>query len=203
MGTKQKKSKVVISLMALAALCVFSVFVLAGSLEPNSPPGPTMHTLDDIYNEVASQQPPSCFAYDMFLQIDGIPGGSTDPNHNNWIDVVSYTFTADRIREASEPNLLELSLVKPLDKASPKLAQFCPNGNHITSVELDICPSTSGNQTSMKYMLTDVTITGVHTYTKASDPLPMEQVSLSFGQIQWEYTDAQGQLFQGAYLPTH
>ena len=52
METKQKKRKVVASVLALAGLAVFSLFAVGGSLEPNSPPGPTMKTLDEIYDAV-------------------------------------------------------------------------------------------------------------------------------------------------------
>ena len=200
METKQRKSKVVISLVVLAALGVFSMFVLAGNLEPNSPPGPTMHTLEDIYSALTGgSEPPQTFGYDMFLHVDGIPGGSTNLNHIGGSDVMTYTFTEDRIREASTPGHLELLVVKRLDQASPMLAQFCPSGTHITSVELDICPPESTNETFMKYTLTDVTITGVHTYVGASAPLPMEEVSFSFGQIQWEYTTADGNSIQTSW----
>ncbi len=48
METKQKKPKVVVSVMALAALVVFSLMVYAGDLEPSAPPGPTMKTLDEV-----------------------------------------------------------------------------------------------------------------------------------------------------------
>jgi len=54
METRKAKTKVVAAVLALAALCVFSLFAVGGNLEPNAPPGPTMHTLDEIYNEVTS-----------------------------------------------------------------------------------------------------------------------------------------------------
>ncbi len=48
METKQKKTKIVVSVLALAAVLVFSLFAMAGSLEPSAPPGPTMKTLDEV-----------------------------------------------------------------------------------------------------------------------------------------------------------
>ena len=48
METKQKKTKVVLSMLALAGLLVFSLFAVGGSLEPSAPPGPTMKTLDEV-----------------------------------------------------------------------------------------------------------------------------------------------------------
>ena len=48
METKRKSGKVVMSVLALAGLLVFSLFAIAGSLEPSAPPGPTMKTLDEV-----------------------------------------------------------------------------------------------------------------------------------------------------------
>jgi parallel beta-helix repeat protein len=48
MVTKQKRTKVVVSVLALAGLCVFSLFAVAGNLEPSAPPAPTMKTLDEV-----------------------------------------------------------------------------------------------------------------------------------------------------------
>ena len=48
METRKKTTKVVVSVLALAALCVFSLFAVAGDLEPSAPPGPTMKTLHEI-----------------------------------------------------------------------------------------------------------------------------------------------------------
>jgi parallel beta-helix repeat protein len=48
METRKKRTKVVVSVMALAALVVFSLSGYAGKLEPSAPPGPTMKTLDEV-----------------------------------------------------------------------------------------------------------------------------------------------------------
>ena len=48
METKQKRRKVVVSLLTLVGLLVFSLFATGGNLEPSAPPGPTMKTLDEV-----------------------------------------------------------------------------------------------------------------------------------------------------------
>lgn len=196
METKQKRTKAVVSVLVLAGLVVFALTAIGGNLEPSGSPGPTMHTLEDIYGALTggSEPPPQLFA--AYIKYDGIDGGSTDLNHIGWSDVATYTFTADRLREAIAPDRLELSVVKRLDQASPMLAQYCPGGTHITSVELDVCPSEATNETFMKYTLTDATVSGVHMYVGADDPLPMEEISFNFAQIQWEYTTADGNSIQ-------
>ncbi len=49
MEVKKKRTKVVASVLALAALVVFSLTAGGGNLEPTSPPGPTMKTLNEVY----------------------------------------------------------------------------------------------------------------------------------------------------------
>ncbi|MHC4529837.1 MAG: right-handed parallel beta-helix repeat-containing protein, partial [Planctomycetota bacterium] len=48
MKTKQKRTKVVVSVLALAGLVVFSLAGYAGRLEPSAPPASTMKTLDQV-----------------------------------------------------------------------------------------------------------------------------------------------------------
>ena len=58
METKQKRTKVVVSVLALAALVVFSLSGYAGKLEPSGPPGPTMKTLDEVEPRITVQSLP-------------------------------------------------------------------------------------------------------------------------------------------------
>jgi len=56
METKQKRRKVVVSLLALAGLLVFSLQAIGGgSLEPSAPPGPIMKTLDEVEPRIPVQ----------------------------------------------------------------------------------------------------------------------------------------------------
>jgi len=58
METRKAKTKVVAAVLALAALCVFSLFAVGGNLEPSAPPGPTMKTLDEIEPRIPIQSLP-------------------------------------------------------------------------------------------------------------------------------------------------
>lgn len=53
METRKKRTKVVVSVSALACLVVFSLSGYAGKLEPSAPPGPTMKTLDEVEPRIA------------------------------------------------------------------------------------------------------------------------------------------------------
>lgn len=194
METRKKRTKVVMSVLALAALLLFSLFAIAGNLEPNAPPGPTMHTLDEIYNVISPPAQP--MAYDGFLQIEGIEGEAQDKDHKGWIDILDYQHSVQKPGTLSAVEMGDFYVVKALDKASPKLALYCCEGRAIPSVVLELRRATEDKQTFMKYTFTDVTITSVSVLKKSnggsaqSTALPMEEISFRFGQIQWEYTPA-------------
>jgi hypothetical protein len=62
MQTKQKRTRVVVSVLALAGLAVFVAFAYAGNLEPSGPPDSTMKTLDEVEPRIpipASDSPTS------------------------------------------------------------------------------------------------------------------------------------------------
>ncbi len=48
METKEKRTKVLVTVLALAGLLGLSIFATAGVLEPSAAPGPTMKTLDEV-----------------------------------------------------------------------------------------------------------------------------------------------------------
>lgn len=139
-------------------------------------------------------------AFDVFLKIDDIPGESTDDKHKDWIEILSYSQGENQPSAGSRSsggaasservNLQDLCVAKTLDKASPKLALYCCNGKHIPTITLELCRATGDKQVYMVYKLTDSIVSSVQTHGSASsaDPLPLEDVTFNFGQIDWTYT---------------
>jgi len=140
-------------------------------------------------------------AFDAFLKIDGIPGESTDDKHKDWIEVLSYSHGLSQpaagarstggAASAERCNHQDFSIVKVLDKASPKLALYCCNGTHIKSVKLELCRATGDKQKYMEYLLSDVIVSGVRPGGSAQggENLPLEEVSFNYGKIEWTYTE--------------
>ncbi|MHC4285828.1 MAG: hypothetical protein ACYSWZ_23060 [Planctomycetota bacterium] len=48
MEMKEKRTKFALSTLVVAGLAVFSLYTIAGDLEPSGPPGPTMKTLEEV-----------------------------------------------------------------------------------------------------------------------------------------------------------
>ncbi|HQI00643.1 MAG TPA: type VI secretion system tube protein Hcp [Deltaproteobacteria bacterium] len=140
-------------------------------------------------------------AFDAFLKIEGIPGESTDDKHKDWIEILSFSHGLSQAASGSRSsggsataercNHSDFSIVKTLDKASPKLALFCCNGSHINSVTIELCRAGGDKQKYMEYKLSDVIVSSVRPGGSASggETLPLEEVSFNYGKIEWTYTE--------------
>jgi type VI secretion system Hcp family effector len=139
---------------------------------------------------------------DVFLQIEGIPGESTDEKHKNWIEVASYSHgvsqTAAGARStggaatAGRCDHQDLSIVKELDKASPELNLHCCNGKHIKKVTLELCRATEDKQPYMNYILEDVIVSSV-SIGGGGGGIPTESVTFNYGKMNWVYIETDHQ----------
>jgi len=140
-------------------------------------------------------------AFDCFLKLDGIPGESTDAKFSDQIEVLSYhhgmsqttsgSVSSGGGRTAGRCDHQDFTIVKTLDKASPKLALFCCNGNHIANAVMTLCRSGGDKMTYMVYKMTDLIVSSYSPSGSAGggDPLPLESVSFAYGTIEWTYTE--------------
>ncbi len=140
-------------------------------------------------------------AFDCFLKIDGVPGESTDDKHSEWIELLSFSHGVSQPasgssssgggRSAERCDHQDFSVVKTLDKTSPKLALFCCDGTHIKEVKMELCRATGDKQKYMEYVLNDVIVTSARPGGSAQggEALPLEEVSFNYGKIGWIYTE--------------
>jgi type VI secretion system secreted protein Hcp len=140
-------------------------------------------------------------AFDCFLKVKTIPGECTDDKHKEWIEVLSYSHgvsqpTSGSVssgggRSAERCDHMDFSIVKTLDKASPKLALACSNGEHIDEVTVELCRATGDKAKYMSYKMADVIVTSVRPGGSAQggEALPLEEVSFAYGKMTWTYTE--------------
>jgi len=138
-------------------------------------------------------------AFDCFLKLDGIDGECTDDKHKQWIELLSYshgvsqpssgTQSSGGARSAERCDHQDFSVVKTLDKASPKLNLFCCNGKHVKNVKVELCRATGKKEKYMEYLMEDVIISSVRPggTSQGGEPLPLEEVSFNYGKITWNY----------------
>jgi type VI secretion system secreted protein Hcp len=140
-------------------------------------------------------------AFDVFLKIDGIPGESTDDKHKDWIELLSFNHGLSQPSAGSRSTSggaasgrcdhQDFSVVKALDKSSPKLALFCCNAKHIDKINVELCRATGDKQKYMEYNMSNVIVSSVRPggSSKGNESLPVEEVSFNYGKIEWVYTE--------------
>jgi len=208
-----------VAVVGLLAVVVLSLRAGGGSLEPPGPPGPTMHTLEEIYNRIGSVSGgleltgPIAAAISReiaYLDIDdgAIQGESEEAAHSGWIEALAVYYTARQPaattvtsvggRAGRRADFSDLTVVKELDKASPKLYLACARGDHIPKVEFDFVRLAGGNRVVYhRITLRDAYITSISpvmTHRTDQHYTHLEEVAFSYSQIEWQYTpyDASG-----------
>ena len=139
-------------------------------------------------------------AFDAFLKIDGIPGESTDDAHKDWIEVLSYNTGISQTASGSassgggasaeRADFQDFSIVKTLDKASPKVAVACADGSHIKEVKLELCRAGGDKLKYMEYKMSNCIVSSVRPggSSQGVETLPLEEVTFVYGKIEWTYT---------------
>ena len=82
------------------------------------------------------------------------------------------------------------NIVKKTDKASAKLFTACCTGEHLKTATL-VCRKAGGEQQEfLTIILTSVLVSSYQTSgSSGSDVIPMEQVSMDFGKIEYKYKE--------------
>jgi len=135
---------------------------------------------------------------DHFLKITGIKGESQDATHKNEIEVRSWSWGlaseassgAGGGGAAGKPTFEDLSIVKRVDRSSPKLAQACATGKHFPEAVLAVRRA-GGANFSLDFLvikLSDVTISSYHSSVDETDSTAMDSFSIRFAKIRHSYT---------------
>jgi type VI secretion system secreted protein Hcp len=139
-------------------------------------------------------------AVDAYLKIEGIDGESTDSKHKGEIELVSFQIGAKQEGVAGTSGsggggagkvaFQDMACTANVSKASPALMLACASGEHFKTATLAARKAGKDQQEYMKITLTEVVISsyqhGVHT---AANILPVDQFSLSFSKIEYEYKE--------------
>ncbi|MCU1232313.1 MAG: hypothetical protein JWP63_280 [Candidatus Solibacter sp.] len=135
---------------------------------------------------------------DAFLKIDGIEGESQDSKHGKEIEILSYSYGATQPGTASAGGgmgagkvaMADIHFTHTIDKASPKLMLACCTGDHIKSAIFTVRKA-GGTQLEYVVMtLSDVLVSSVQISGHGdNNTRPMEQFSLNFSKIQYDYKE--------------
>lgn len=132
---------------------------------------------------------------DYFLRISGIQGESQDRTHKDEIQVWSWSWGLTRPSatgpgSAARPAFQDLSIMKRVDRSSPRLAEACVTGKHFQEAVLAAReaggPNFSRDFLSIK--LSDVTIPSYQNSAQETGSIPMDSFSIDFAKIEYSYT---------------
>jgi type VI secretion system secreted protein Hcp len=135
---------------------------------------------------------------DYFLKIDGIQGESQDSKHKNEIEIESFSWGAVQTGTSSHGGgmgagrvqMQDFHFVMRVNKSSPKLMLACANGEHVKSATLVCRKAGKDQQEYLKITFTDTLISSYQpSGTGAADVIPMDQISLNFTKVEFEYKE--------------
>lgn len=135
-------------------------------------------------------------AVDYFLKIEGIEGESGDEKHKNEIELESWSFGESQVGTmshgggggAGKVQMQDFHFVMRINKASPKLFLACATGEHIKKSVLVCRKAGKEQQEFLKVTFSDALISSFQTGGSGdSSVLPMDQISLNFAKIEYEY----------------
>ena len=132
----------------------------------------------------------------LYMYYPGLKGDATEKGYKDWITLQSVHFGTSRSvassvgstagREASVPNISEITVAKQLDAASAGLFRASVTLSKGQSVNIAFTRTGAQGEAYLKYQLDDVLITG-HSISTAGDR-PVEQVSISCAKFQMTVT---------------
>lgn len=138
-------------------------------------------------------------AIDVYLQIDGIKGESTDGTHKDWIECKSVQWQVIQPKSATASTAgghtaercehKDIVVTKLADLASPLLLQNCSSGKTIPKAKLEFMRA-DGKGDRIKYFeieLENVLIGGVAPTIVEGDIL-QESLNLKYSKVKWKYT---------------
>jgi type VI secretion system secreted protein Hcp len=138
-------------------------------------------------------------AIDVYLQIDGIKGESTDDKHQGWIECKSVNWEVLQPKSATastggghtaeRTEHKDIVLSKLADMATPLLLQNCSSGKTIPKARFEFLRANAMGDRIIYFVieLENVLISNVAPHITQGDILG-ETVALKYSKVKWTYT---------------
>jgi type VI secretion system secreted protein Hcp len=133
-----------------------------------------------------------------YMNLKDVPGQSTDEGHKGWILIESFSMpifrsipagAKDNERTQGDTTPGDVIVTRTVDKSSPKLEIACADGTLFKEVQIHLTNQVNKKQeTFYELKLTNVIISSYSmSANKSGDPLPHEDVSLSYTDFEVIY----------------
>jgi len=135
-------------------------------------------------------------AVDMFLKLEGIKGEAADHKHKDEIDVLAWSWGASQSGTthvgggsgAGKANFQDVSVTKYVDKSSHALLKAVAVGQHIKSALLTVRKAGEKPLEYIKLTMKNCLISSVSTGGSGGEDRLTENITINFGNFQYEYT---------------
>jgi type VI secretion system secreted protein Hcp len=134
--------------------------------------------------------------FDAFLKIAGIPGESTDAQHPNEIEILSFSWgesSPETVGGGSgggpgKVSMQDFRFVMNTNVASPDLFEACAAAEHMAEAILTVRRRSGQKIEYLKWELKEVVVASfTHAGEAEGSDKPVEEVALNFGQIFFNY----------------
>jgi type VI secretion system secreted protein Hcp len=134
-------------------------------------------------------------AVDYFLKLDGIQGESKQQNHQNEIQIMSWSWGGNNVSSvagtggsgAGKASLADLNVTAFFDKSTPKLFKSLCAGTHIKTGGMTATKSGADGKPYLKVDFKEMFVTSLQ--ISAADEIPMINVSFSYNEIKIDYSE--------------
>lgn len=136
-------------------------------------------------------------AYDIFIDIDGIPGEAMDAKYKDKIIVRGFSWGAAQTGTfahgsgggAGKVDINSLKFSKNSDVASHLLLMHCCTGTHIKQATLILRKAGGEQRDFLKILITDVIVARFDIIgdPDSHDAQPLEEVVLAFSTVKFSY----------------
>jgi type VI secretion system secreted protein Hcp len=132
----------------------------------------------------------------VFVRIGDIKGGSHDSRHQDEIEVVSWSWgltnpaagAAGGGGSGGRAAFQDVAFVHLVDRASPRLMLACASAQRFPEARLTVRrPDAATSDDFLRIILQDVRVTGVHTSPTEAVGGLVEQVTIAFTRVDYEY----------------
>ncbi|NND03123.1 MAG: type VI secretion system tube protein Hcp [Acidimicrobiia bacterium] len=150
-----------------------------------------------LFAQVADEVHAPTIVGGWFANYDGVDGESNDAGHNNWVDIVSIDWGANKpgagngnSRRRGSAQVRDFVIQFDYEKASVKLLEKLLRGEVIPKLEVELTVSFDGQRlTYLKYEMKNVQVVSYDVGGVADGTQPLVTVANNFEEIKVTYSE--------------